>query len=114
MSERASPEVQGDTDVVTQIVTMTIKPEDERTFLELAAGVIEKVQANEPDTLLYVLTEHPNEPHTYVWVERYPNEQALAAHGEAPYIVEALQQLPGWWAKPPELLKLGQVLPASS
>lgn len=37
----------------------------------------EKVHANEPGTLLYVLTKHPDEPHTYLWIERYRDQTAL-------------------------------------
>jgi quinol monooxygenase YgiN len=102
----------GDADVVTNVITMTFKPQDEQAFLDLATGVIEKVRANEPDTLTCVLAKHPTELHTYVWIERYRNQQALAAHGEASYVVEALQKLPDWWAKPPELLNLAQVASA--
>ena len=102
----------GDKDIVTQIITMTFKPENEQDFLELAKDVIEQVRANEPDTLTYVLTKHPGEPHTYVWIERYRHQQALAAHGEASYLVHALQKLPDWWAKAPQLLSLEQLASA--
>ena len=101
----------GDGDVVTQIITMTFKPENEQDFLELAEDVIEQVGANEPDTLTYALTKH-SEPHTYVWIERYRHRQALTTHGEASYVVHALQKLPDWWAKAPELLNLEQVASA--
>lgn len=99
----------GDSDGVTQIITMTFKPENEQDFLELAKDVIEQVRANEPDTLTYVLTKHPSEPQTYVWIERYRHQQALAAHSEASYLVAALQKLPDWWAKAPEMLALDEV-----
>jgi quinol monooxygenase YgiN len=99
----------GDGDVATQIITMTFRPENEREFLELARDVIEQVRANEPDTLTYVLTKHPSEPHTYVWIERFRHQQALAAHNQASYMIAALQKLPGWWAKAPEVLTLDQV-----
>jgi quinol monooxygenase YgiN len=99
----------GDRDVVTLIVTMTFKPAKEQDFLELAKDVIEQVRANEPDTTTYVLTKHPSEPHTYVWIERYRHQQALAAHNEASYLAVALQKLPDWWAKAPEVLNLIQV-----
>ena len=98
----------GDKDIVTQIITMTFKPEKEQDFLELAKDVIEQVRANEPDTLTYVLTK-PSEPHTYVWIERYRHQQALAAHSEASYTIAALRKLPDWWAEAPELLTLDQV-----
>jgi quinol monooxygenase YgiN len=71
------------------------------------------VHANEPGTLLYVLTKHPTEPHTYLWVERYRDQAAEQAHGEAPYFGEAMSRIqdPKWWAKPGEVLLLTQVVP---
>lgn len=74
----------GNSEVVTLIVEMTVKPEYEQEFLDYVASFVEKVHANEPGTLLYVLTSHPTEPHTYLWVERYRNQEALQAHMEAP------------------------------
>lgn len=98
------------TDPVNQLVTMTLAPEHEAEFLELAASVVAQVRANEQDTLLYVLTKHPERDHTYVWIERYRNQQALTVHSQAPYIAEALAKLPGWWSAPPDWVQLPQVL----
>ena len=52
MSESAN--AHGNEDVVTLLVTMTVKPEYEQEFLDFAAYFAEKVHADEPDTLLYV------------------------------------------------------------
>ena len=65
------------TDTVNQLVTMTFAPEHEEAFIELATSVVAQVRANEPDTLLYVLTKDPERDHTYVWIERYRDQQAL-------------------------------------
>ena len=113
MTESGSVTAHGDSDVVTQVVTMAVKPEYEQEFLDLASHTVNEVHANEPGTLLYVLTKHPTEPHTYVWVERYRNQEALKAHGETPYIAEAMSRVqdPEWWAKPHEMLQLAQVMP---
>ncbi len=98
------------TEAITQVVTMTFPPENEEAFLELAASVVAQVRANEPGTLLYMLTKDPERDHTYVWIERYRDQQALALHGEAPYVADALAKLPGWWSTPPELVQLQHVL----
>lgn len=97
------------TDHVTQLVTMTFAPEHEDDFLKLAASVVAQVRANEPGTLLYVLTKDPERDHTYVWIERYRDQQALARHGEAPYMADALAKLPGWWSAPPSLVQLREI-----
>lgn len=99
-----------ETGAVSQLVTMTFAPEHEGSFLEMARSVVAQVRANEPDTLVYMLTKHPEQDHTYVWIESYRNQQALELHSEAPYMVEALAKLPGWWSSPPELVQLQQVL----
>jgi quinol monooxygenase YgiN len=113
MEGSGSINAHGNADVVTQLVTMTLNPEYEQEFLDFAAYFVKKVHANEPGTLLYVLTKHPTEPHTYLWVERYRDQVVAQAHGEAPYFSEALSRLqaPAWWAKPGEVLLLTQVVP---
>ena len=113
MAESGSKNAHGNADVVTQLVTMTLNPEYEQEFLDFAAYFAEKVHANEPGTLLYVLTKHPTEPYTYVWVERYRDQAAEQAHSEAPYFSEAISRMhdPAWWAKPGEVMLLTQVVP---
>ncbi len=113
MAESGSTNAHGNADVVTALVTMTLNPEHEQEFLDFAASFATKVHANEPGTLLYVLTKHPTEPHTYLWVERYRDQAASKAHSEAPYFSEAIRRMqdPAWWAKPGEVLLLTQVVP---
>jgi quinol monooxygenase YgiN len=113
MAESGSTNAHGNADVVTALVTMTLNPAYEQEFLDFAAAFAMKVHANEPGTLLYVLTTHPTEPHTYLWVERYRDQAASKAHSEAPYFREAISRMqdPAWWAKPGEVLLLTQVVP---
>ena len=73
---------------------------------------MKQVRTNELNTLLYVLTRHPTEPHTFVWVERYRDEEPFEARDSAPYLTDAKSQLPELLAVPPNLLKLTQVLPS--
>ena len=102
----------GNSDVQTLIVTMTIQPDHEQEFVQLASSVIQTVHAEETDTILYTLHKHPTEPHTYVWVERYADADAMQRHAAAPYMAEAMGKIPGWLAKPPEFTQLSQILPA--
>jgi quinol monooxygenase YgiN len=107
----STSDVQGNASVVSLVVTMTFKPEHEQDFLAVARNAIKSVREQEPGNLLYVLTKHPTEPHTYVWIERYADGTALEQHGKMPYIQDALTKLPGWFAKPPAMLRLAQVSP---
>lgn len=98
------------TETINQLIIMTFAPEHEEAFLGLATSVVAQVRANEPDTLVYMLTKDPERDHTYIWIESYRNRDALALHGDAPYMVDALAKLPDWWSSPPEVLQLRQVL----
>ncbi len=111
MEQQLVPNPHGDSNVITLIVTMTIKPEHEAEFVAFATSIAQAVHAREPGTILYVLHEHPTEPHTYVWVERYRDPEALSAHQQAPYIAEAMSRLPNWLSKAPELTQLKQIAP---
>lgn len=102
----------GNAQVVTVVVTMAFKPEHEADFLALAREFSATVHASEPDTLLYTLHEHPSEPHTYVWVERYRDEAALGHHMSTPAMQAVFPKLKTYLAGPPSMLKLTQVLPA--
>jgi len=107
----APSNVHGNGTVVSLVVTMAIKPEHEQEFLELARVTAAKVHAEEPGVLLYVLTKHPTEPSTYVWLERYRDAAAVEAHMQSAHLKAALTKLPGLLARPPEGMKLAQVLP---
>ena len=105
------PVGQGGSEALTLVVTMTIKPEQEAAFLADAAQFVEKVYANEPDTLLYVLTKHPTLEHTYVWVERYRDVAAGDLHRNSSYMAEIRPRLEGY-VESVEALRLEQVIPA--
>lgn len=101
----------GSAEFITLIVTMVVSPDHEQEFLDLSSQTAKKVHDQEPGTVLYVLSQHPTKAHTYVWVERYRDADALSTHSAAPYMVDALRQLPQLLAGPPELLQLNQVVP---
>jgi quinol monooxygenase YgiN len=101
----------GDGEAITLVVTMPVKAEREAEFLDLCARFAEWVHANEPETLLYVLTKHPSREHTYVWVERYRDEAAMTAHRESPQLAETLPKVRECLDGAPELLRLEQVVP---
>jgi len=101
----------GDSNVVTLVVTVTIKPEQEQAYLDASREFILKVHQAEPGIVLYALNKHDSEPHTYVWVERYRDEAALADHVKTPHMAAIMSKVGDWLAKPPTILKLRQVLP---
>jgi quinol monooxygenase YgiN len=110
-ADDAARDARGRTDAITKIVTVTVAPEHEAELVAYAEQLVARVHANEPATLLYVVTKHPDRPHTYVWIERYENEAALKAHAQQPYVVEAVDTVSGWWVTDPEVLQLSQIAP---
>jgi quinol monooxygenase YgiN len=109
MTEAAT---QGNATTFTQIITMTVKVEEEQRFLDAARRGVEIVQAREPGVLLYVLTRHPDRPHTFVWLERYVDEAARTNHGTTSHVQELLPIVMSCLAEPPERLVLEQIAPS--
>ena len=101
----------GNSDTITFVATVTIKPDREKEYLAMMAAMENTILANEPDTLLHVMHAHPTEPHTYVFVERYRNAEAVNTHAERSYMREARGKLEAWRAKPIEFLQLRQIAP---
>lgn len=115
-------DVHGGRDTITLVVTNVVKPERDQEFREGPEEVAKRVRENEPGTLLCVLTRLPSQSlagidvgdvfgHTHVWVERFRDERALAAHMSAPYVGQFLGEARGWLVGPPQPLQLGQVAP---
>ena len=61
----------------------------------MARAFADLVYANEPGTLLYVLTKHPTREHTYVWVERYRDAVAAERHRDSSYMAEVRPKFAG-------------------
>lgn len=96
---------------ISLIATMTIKPECEAEFLSAAREFVPWVQANEPGTLLYVLTRHPSREHTFVWLERFRDEAAVDDHRKSEQFAAFLPRVRECLAAPTEGLRLEQVIP---
>ncbi|WP_150308175.1 putative quinol monooxygenase [Planctomonas psychrotolerans] len=105
MEDRSSD----DAGAITLVVTIPIKPDFEREFLEAAHQLTEKVRENEPDTVHFSLNRHPTETSTFVFVEVYRDSAALHMHQESEYLAAAVARLPEWLAGSPEELQLSQV-----
>jgi quinol monooxygenase YgiN len=61
------------------IATIRAKAGHEADFKAAALQLIAAVRANEPGCLLYTLNQG-DAPDTFVFMERYADEEALAAH----------------------------------
>jgi len=86
----------GDAKTLTLVISMPIKPKYEETFLAKATEFMSLVRDNEPGTILYSVSKHPTQAHTFVWVERYRDAAAADAHQATPYFQALLPSLPEW------------------
>ncbi len=73
---------------VTIVATLRVQPGNEEPFEKAAAGLLEYVLNNEPETLTYLLHRERTAPNSFLFYEVYADEEALAKHGSS----EALQR----------------------
>jgi quinol monooxygenase YgiN len=69
--------------VITVIATLKVKPGQEDTLIAGMRKMIDHVQANEPDTVTYVLHRSTTDPTTFVVYEVYTDQAAFATHGSS-------------------------------
>ena len=64
------------------VATIKVKDGHQQQFEEVAKKLVAAVNANEPGCLLYTLNKG-DDPLTYVFMERYKDEEATKAHRAA-------------------------------
>jgi len=101
----------GNEGVVSLVVTMTVKPESEQEFLEICRAYAAFVHTHHAGALLYTLNKDPKLDHTYVWIERYVDEEAIRAKAATPEYKAAVSKVIPLLARPPEARRLVQVVP---
>lgn len=67
--------------MLTVIAKLRIKAGQEPAFLAAAEQMLAYVKASEPGTLTYTLSRSLADPLEFVFVERYTDQAAFAAHG---------------------------------
>jgi len=94
--------------MIAMVATLKIKEGHEADFEAAAKKLVAAVAANEPGNHLYQLCKSP-EPQTYVFIERYEDEEALAAHGGSAHMKEHGGAMAPHMAGPPSILKLEEL-----
>lgn len=74
--------------VVTQIVTLTMKAGAEEKAIATLKELTEAVKANEPGVLVYAAHRSQKEPSKIVFVEVYKDAAALANHSKQPHMAK--------------------------
>ncbi len=83
---------------VAVIAKITALPGKRAELIEAMGPMMDHVEANEPDTLTYILTEDTGDDDVIWMYEEYANQEALAAHGTSEAMKEmgmALRPLAG-------------------
>ncbi|MGB3428065.1 MAG: antibiotic biosynthesis monooxygenase family protein [Burkholderiaceae bacterium] len=101
----------GNEGVVSLVVTMTVKPESEQEFLDICRTYAAYVHTHYAGVLLYTLNKDPKLEHTYVWIERHVDEEAIRTKAATPEYKAAVSRVMPLLAKPPGGRRLFQVIP---
>lgn len=83
------------------IVTVEVRPEAVASFEKSARLVIEAIHAHEPGCRLYRLIRSRDNPHSYVLLEIYADQNALDAHRNSAHFAVFRDALKDKLAGPP-------------
>ena len=89
------------------IATLKIKEGSGKDFEKIASKLVEQVNANEEGVIYYDL--YKEDETTYVFLERYKDQEAQEAHGKTDYFRELGAQMGGFMAGAPEIKVLESV-----
>lgn len=70
-------------------VILKVKEGKESEFEKVFADMAAQVRANESGNIFYEVMKTSDEPHTYVVMEQYENEEARVAHSKADHFISA-------------------------
>ena len=91
------------------VAKMRVQEGKEAEFEEVFNALRAEVKKNEEGNLLYDLFKMKNEPATYIIMEEYASEEALAAHGNSDHFKAAFPKLGAVLAGAPDLTFLDKV-----
>jgi quinol monooxygenase YgiN len=73
-------------DAFVLVVRFTVRPGAGEPFDRLVRATVEKIRANEPDTLIYACHTVPAQPQQRIFYELYRNRAAFDAHEQQPHV----------------------------
>ena len=89
------------------VATLKIKEGSGSEFEAVASQLVEKVNANEDGVVYYDLFKQDET--TYVFLEKYKDQEAQDAHGKTDYFRELGAQMGPFMAGAPEIIVLQSV-----
>lgn len=90
------------------VATIKVKPGMESQFESVAKQLVAKVNANEPGCKLYALHKG-DAPLTYVFMERYVDEEATKAHRASEHFRDLGKQMGAFMDGAPQIQRLIEV-----
>jgi quinol monooxygenase YgiN len=72
--------------MITCTTVLKVKEECGEACERLLKGLVENVRTHEPGTTLFQLARSQTSPQTYLVIEQYANEEALALHSRTEYL----------------------------
>lgn len=90
------------------VAKIKVKDGQQAAFEAVAGKLAAAVQANEPGCLLYTLNKS-DDPLTYVFLERYKDEDAVKAHRASDHFRSLGREMGAFMDGAPEILRLTEV-----
>ncbi len=90
------------------VATIKVKTGMEKEFEAVAKQLVQKVNAAEPGCKLYTLCKG-DAPLTYVFLERYVDEEATKAHRGSEHFKDLGRKMGAFMDGPPQVLRLTEV-----
>lgn len=87
------------------VATIKVKPGQEAAFQATALRLVAAVNANEPGCLLYTLSKG-DEASTFVFMERYADEEAMKAHRASDHFRTIGKEMGAFMDGPPSVLRM--------
>ncbi len=87
------------------VATIKAKPGQEADFQATALKLVAAVTANEPGCLMYTLNKG-EDPSTFVFMERYADEEALKAHRGTEHFKTLGRAMGAFMDGPPTVLRM--------
>ena len=95
-------------------VTIQVKPEHVKEFLEVVRHDAEHSEKDEPGCLRFDVLQDRDDPHRFYFYEVYRDEAAFAAHRETPHFKYYFAKTQPWLAAPPERRFAKNLIPTDS
>jgi len=87
--------------MIALIVTIDIKPERRKAFMEAMMGDARGANEDEPGCLRFDVIQDSANPNRIYLYEVYRDEAALEAHRKAPHYLKWRETVKDWFASPP-------------